>query len=309
MSYPLNELIWQEFEEVVISLCEEILGMGTIKFTEGTDGGRDAKFTGTANNFPSNTNPWSGKFIIQAKHTNKVGASCSDSEFKTTLTKEVLNIKALKDSKKLDHYLIFTNRKLTGVQDPKIEDFIDEELNVNNQVLGIERINKWLKDYPHIAKRHNLLRLLLPLQFYEEDLKEIVLTFCEIDFDCDEIKTIERKNNRISIEQKNKLNSMSQAYFHDSFQKSMKEFSYIEDFFKDPKNRKLNKKYNNTIDDIQSKILVKRHEFKAFEEILEFLYDYIFSLHINTLKDDRRLIRVFLHYMYFHCDIGVTKWV
>jgi len=307
MNYPLHELDWQEFEEVVTSICEDILGTGTIIFSDGKDGGRDAKFTGTANNFPSTASPWIGKFIIQAKHTNKIGASCSDSEFKTTLNKEVSNIKDLNDDKKLDHYLIFTNRKLGGMQDPKIEDFIDKQLNVNNQVLGIERINKWLKDNPSIVKRHNLSRLLLPLQFYEEDLKEIVLTFCEIDFDCDEIKTIERKNNRISIEAKNELNSMSQKYFDNAFQKSMKEFSYIENFFKDPKNRRLNKKYNNTIDDIQSKILVKRDEFKTFEEILEFLYDYIFNLHIDTLKDDRRLIRVFLHYMYFHCDIGVME--
>ena len=241
MSYPLHELTWQEFEEVVASICEEILGTGTIIFSDGKDGGRDAKFTGTANNFPSNSSPWDGKFIIQAKHTKKFGASCSDSEFETTLKKEVSSIKNLNNDEKLDHYLIFTNRKLGGIQDPKLENFINENLNVNNQVLGIERINKWLKDYPHIAKRHNLAKLLLPLEFYEEDLKEIVLTFCEINFDCDEIRTIERKNNRISIEKKNKLNSMSQVYFNDSFQKSMKEFSEIEDFFKDPKNRKLTK--------------------------------------------------------------------
>jgi len=307
MSYPLHELIWQDFEEVVASICEEILGTGTIIFSDGKDGGRDAKFTGKANSFPSKSSPWDGKFIIQAKHTRKLGASCSNSEFETILKKEVSSIKKLSNDKKLDHYLIFTNRKLGGIQDPKIEDFINEELNVNNQVLGLERINKWLKDYPLIAKRHNLSKLLLPLQFYEEDLKEIVLTFCEIDFESDEIKIIERKNDRISIEKKNELNSMSQAYFDDIFQRSIKEFSYIEDFFKDPKNRKLNKKYNNTIDDIQSKILVKRDEFSTFEEILEFLYDYIFALHKETLKDDRRLIRIFLHYMYFHCDIGVTK--
>ena len=54
MRYPLYDLSWQEFENIVISICEEILGTGTIKFADGKDGGRDAKFTGTANNFPSN---------------------------------------------------------------------------------------------------------------------------------------------------------------------------------------------------------------------------------------------------------------
>jgi len=303
MNYPLHELDWQEFEEVVISICEEILGIMTIVYSDGKDGGRDGKFTGTANNF----NSWSGKFIIQAKHTKDVGASCSDSKFTSLLTKEVLSIKKLIEDKKLDHYLIFTNRKLGGMQDPKIEDFIDEELNINNQVLGIERINKWLRDYPHIAKRHNLSRLLLPLQFYEEDLKDIVLAFCEINFDNDDIKKIQRKNSRIPIEEKNDLNSMSQIYFNNVFKKSMKEFSLIEVFFKDPKNRKLKKKYDNTIDDIQEKIFVKRDDFNTFDEILVYLSDYIFNSHIQTLRDDRRFIRVFLHYMYFHCDIGVTE--
>ncbi len=43
MRYPLYDLSWQEFENIVISICEEILGTGTIKFADGKDGGRDAK--------------------------------------------------------------------------------------------------------------------------------------------------------------------------------------------------------------------------------------------------------------------------
>ena len=156
MRYPLYDLSWQEFENIVISICEEILGTGTIKFADGKEGGRDAKFTGTANNFPSNASPWKGKFIIQAKHTTNMLASCSDSEFNTLLKKELESIKKLKDDDKIDNYIMFTNRKLTGLQDPKIEDFIQEELQLNNQILGIERIQKWLQDYPKIVKKHKL---------------------------------------------------------------------------------------------------------------------------------------------------------
>lgn len=307
MNYPLHELAWQEFESVVTSICEEILGTGTITFSDGTDGGRDAKFSGTANNFPSSASPWSGKFIIQAKHTTKANASCSDNDFKTILNDEINSIKKLQEADKLDNYLIFTNRKLTGIQDPKIEDLIDGELNVNNQVIGEERIQKWLKDYPVIVKKHNLNRLLLPLQFYEEDLKEIIVTFSNIDFSGEEIQEIKRKNDKIIIKEKNKLNKMSEIYFNNSFKKSIKEFNEIEKFFKSPKNRKLTKQYDNTISDIQSKILVKRDEYNTFEEILEYLYDYMLNTHELVLKNDRRLIRVFFHYMYFHCDIGVME--
>lgn len=307
MKYPLNELSSGEFENVVASICEEILGAGTIVFSEGKDGGRDAKFTGRANSFPSEAAPWDGKIIIQAKHTVKVGASCSDSDFSTTLKKEVSSIKDLKDDEKLDYYFIFTNRKLSGLQDPKIEDFITDELDVENVVIGEERIQKWLHDYPSIVKKNNLSRLLLPLEFYEEDLKTLITRFSTIDFDGEELQEITRNNDRIPISEKNDLNKLSQDYFNGIFKKSMNDFSKIETFIKNPKNKEIQNFYDNTIDDIQSKILVKRNEFSTFEEIIEYLYDFVFQKHSDELKNDRRLIRTFLHYMYFHCDIGVME--
>lgn len=307
MKYPLNELSSGEFENVVTSICEEILGMGTLIFSEGKDGGRDAKFTGRANSFPSEASPWDGKMIIQAKHTVKIGASCSESDFSTTLKKEVLSIKVLRDDNKLDYYLIFTNRKLSGLQDPKIENFIVEELDVENVIIGEERIQKWIQNYASIVKKNNLSRLLLPLEFYEDDLKTLITRFAKIDFNGKEIQEIIRNNDRIPISEKNKLNKLSQDYFNGIFKKSMNDFSKIETFIKNPKNEEIQNFYDNTIDDIQSKIIVKRSEFNTFEEIIEYLYDFVFQNHLNELKNDRRLIRTFLHYMYFHCDIGVTE--
>jgi hypothetical protein len=306
MKYPLNELSANEFEYLVASICEEILGTATIVFSEGKDGGREASL-GKANSFPSEASPWDGRIIIQAKHTVKIGASCSDSDFSTTLKKEVSSVKTLKEDGKLDYYLIFTNRKLSGVQDPKIENYITEELDVENVLIGEERIQKWLQDYPSIAKRNNLSKLLLPLEFYEDDLKVLITEFSKIDFNGEELQEIKRNNDRISISKKNDLNKLSQDYFNSIFKKSMNNFSNIEIFIKDPKNKDIQNFYNNTVDDIQSKILIKRSDFKTFEEIVEYLYDYIFHNNLIELKKDRRLIRTFLHYMYFHCDIGVME--
>jgi hypothetical protein len=64
-SFPLYDLNDQEFEKLVVLICERILGSGTINFSTGADAGRDAKFTGKAQNFPSKTSPWEGKFIIK----------------------------------------------------------------------------------------------------------------------------------------------------------------------------------------------------------------------------------------------------
>lgn len=74
-NYPLNELSSREFEKLVALICERILGAGTLIFSDGKDGGRDVDFTGKANHFPSESKPWEGKFIIQAKHTSNPTAS------------------------------------------------------------------------------------------------------------------------------------------------------------------------------------------------------------------------------------------
>jgi hypothetical protein len=124
MEYPLYNLNDKEFAELANMICSHIFGLGIINFSEGKDGGQDGKFTGTANNYPSKSSPWKGKFVIQSKHTSKVNASCSDSDFHTILKKEFPKISELVKKDELDNYMVFTNRKLTALQDLKIKDEI-----------------------------------------------------------------------------------------------------------------------------------------------------------------------------------------
>ncbi|RTL13165.1 MAG: hypothetical protein EKK54_01350 [Neisseriaceae bacterium] len=310
MKYPLYDLDDTEFEQLVISICEEVLGTATFGFAPGKDGGRDAVFNGKANNFPSSTEQWSGKFIIQAKHTSKPNASCSDSDFKTILNGEIKRIVELSNNNKLDFYLMFTNRKLTGIQYGKIQDIIDISLdNISNVVVAEETIQKWLRDYPSIAKKHKLNKLLLPLQFYDEDLKNIIIAFSQVNFNKKKIQKIKRRNDKITIEEKNELNQMSESYFKNKFKTSFNDFDKIETFFKSPKNRSFSRMYDNTIDELQAKIIIKRGDYHHFEEVIEFLCEYMKEshMHVTELIQDRRLIRTFLHYMYYHCDIGITE--
>ena len=89
-TYPLHYLNAEDFENLANVICNKILGEATIPFAKGTDGGRDGRFHGKANCFPSETAPWEGQTVIQAKHTNKENASCSDSDFNTILKNDVL---------------------------------------------------------------------------------------------------------------------------------------------------------------------------------------------------------------------------
>lgn len=304
MKYPLENLTDTEFEILVALICSEILGTGTIVFSDGKDGGRDAEFKGTANNFPSKANPWIGKIIIQAKHTQRNNASCSESDFQSILKTSVIPaIKKLKKKNEIDYYLLFTNRKLSGVQHPKIEDIFDAETEIENRVIGLEQIELWLKQYPSIAKKLNLNKLLLPLSFDENDLRLIVNSFYKLDKKNGDLSKIPENRD---IENKNKLNALSKEYFDNLIKKNLIYFEQIREFLTDPINREYLDKYENTIDDINAKIIVHRTDFEKFEMILEFLYDFIIENN-PELRNRRRLVRLFLNYMYYNCDIGINE--
>ncbi|WP_227815771.1 hypothetical protein [Nitrogeniibacter aestuarii] len=81
MKYAYENLSEDQFEELVVLLCRRLLGMGVQGFAKGVDGGRDAKFVGTAELLPSRAAPWNGTVIVQAKHTNGYNRSFSESDF------------------------------------------------------------------------------------------------------------------------------------------------------------------------------------------------------------------------------------
>lgn len=304
MKYPLEYLTDNDFEILVALICSEILGTGTIVFSEGKDGGRDAEFNGTANNYPSKIEPWRGKIIIQAKHTQRTNASCSESDFQSILKTSVIPaIQKLKKKNQIDYYLLFTNRKLSGVQHPKIEDIFGTNTGIENRVIGLEQIELWINSYPSIAKKLNLNKLLLPLNFDENDLRLIVNSFSKLDKKKGELSKIPENRD---IENKNKLNALSKEYFDNVIKKNLIYFGQIRAFLTDLINKEYLDKYENTIDDINAKIIVHRTDFEKFEMILEFLYDFIVENNLE-LKNKRRLVRLFLHYMYYNCDIGINE--
>lgn len=308
MKYPLYELSDLQFEDLVVLICEKILGTGTINFSTGKDGGRDAKFTGKAEKFPSSANPWNGKLIIQAKHTANVIAKCSDSDFKTILKKEVKEkLSKLITNKEIDYYIVFTNRKLSGIADAKLSNFIDSNISLENSIIGEERIQLWLKEYSDIPKILKLNSLLLPLQFYEQDLKDIIIKFHDMR---NELKQISKNAipdlKYTKLAEKNELNTLSKEYFEFIKEKSLLYFSQIDDFLSAVKNRTYKEYYENTVSDLQEIILIKRNEFDKFEEIIHLLYNYVLEKS-PELNCKRSLIRTFLHYMYANCDIGVKE--
>ncbi|TXN35715.1 restriction endonuclease [Flagellimonas hymeniacidonis] len=311
MNYRLEELSEDDFEKLVNTICQSILGTGVISFTKGKDGGRDGKFTGTANNFPSKTGNWSGKFIIQAKHTTNPIASCSDSDFKTIIGKEIISIKKLIAAGEVDNYILFTNRKFTGITGTSLVKQIKTETGLSNvEIIGKETINdSYLSGNKDIVKLYGLDKFSLPFSFSEDELKDLIVDFkSQMDTIEDEIAKgvakVKFDYKKLDISEKNKKNILGQTYFEDVIlSESLEHFDKIDVFLQNPRNSDLKDYYYDIADELRQIITVKREDFGAFEEILVFIRQ-LTTEGSTKLKGKKRFVSVFLHYMYYTCSIG-----
>lgn len=143
-----------------------------------------------------------------------------------------------------------------------------------------------------------------PIRFFENDLKDIISVFAEEVEVISEILDKAKDFKRPHIEEKNELNNLSKKYFEHIKKESLVYFDKIEIFLKDPRNEKFLKMYLSTTEEINNKIVCNRNEFKFFEVIFDAIYTYIVEKANNNLPFDKGLIWVFLHFMYYNCDIG-----
>lgn len=301
--YPLYELSEDEFEQLVNTVCQRILGMGVISFTKGKDGGKDGRFEGTAKDYPSSSSPWKGKFIIQSKHTNNPIASLSDSDFSVILNKEKTRIKDIKASEDLDNYLIFTNRKHTGIKGDELIKELKKDISLENiEIIGLETLISWLRQNTNIVESFDLENLNNPLRIHPDDIKEVIIAFDKIKKSANPPQN-ENPFKHVNIELKNKINDLNETYFKFIKDRSQTYFNQISQFIGDPKNSEFLQIYDNIVDELQAKIITNRNNFGEFNEIFEYYYDYIL-VRTPELKRIKRLIRVFLHFMYWSCDIG-----
>lgn len=312
--FRLDRLSEDDFESMTIDICQTTLGIGVTGFSKGKDGGRDGRFEGTADYYPSKAAPWRGKFIIQAKHTSKIDASCSDRDFHGNVTsiinEECKRITEILKEEEIDNYLIFTNRKASGKVLPVIEKYVKEKTGVTNvSLLGLTYIEDQLIKNKEIARRFRLERTINSFEFYEKDIAEIITIFSEtLDSSESDRPLSDEEFLRREIEEKNELNTLSKEYFEDEIvRNSLEYFKQIDDFLKSPINSDYLRQYRNTARDLNNLILVNRKTFETFDEIFVFIYQKIFMGNEEKLGVHRSFIYVFLHFMYYKCDIGRNK--
>lgn len=312
ISYDFCHISEDDFEKLVVDLCNSLLGIGVHSFTNGPDGGKDGFFEGTAQFYPSASAPWSGKFIIQAKHTTAVDASCADNSFfsnKTSIVNhEIERLVQMRTEKgqAFDCYLLFTNRKLPGVTHTSLRNHLQNGLGIQNaDVIGLEDLIRYVERYPELIRKYSLTRYILPDQFYESDIRDVIVLFSNNTSWIDTAPIKDAKPFEYADkERKNALNNIDEAYFSDIKNYSLQFFSSIDCFLKDPRNDQYLKTYKNTTSDLRGYIQ-KHSDLYSFKEILETIIDTITGADTSSdIFRVRALVRVFVHYMYWNCDIG-----
>lgn len=309
VKYAYEDLSPAQFENLVIAICQFVLGAAVQGFAAGPDGGRDAKFVGTAELLPSKASPWKGTVIGQAKHTNGFNESFSDADFyskendETVLGKELPRIKALVDSKQLDHYILFSNRKLTGNAESKLRKVISTSCGLAEESIllcGVEAIENWLKRFPDAARMANIDPVDSPLIVSPDDLAVLVE---HLAIQLKPSNSESPPTDRVTYEQKNKLNNMTTEFAKELRRNYLKETAWIKDFLAAPENSSILKHYESAADEFQLQVISKRKNYQTFDEVINYLIRLVLSRDA-TLRANARLTRTMIFYMYWNCDVG-----
>jgi len=309
MKYDYHDLYHQQFEQLVTAICSKLLGAGIQEFSTGRDGGKDAFFHGKANCFPSDSKPWDGKIVVQAKHTEGINCKFSDDDFfknkSSVINKEILRIQKLLEQQELDYYMLFSNRKASAGIKSKVIKYISEKTTLAEDkisLIGVEDIERYLKIYPDVASIANINSREFPLRVSPDELAEIILAFNHCKDDFSRVFEHEKEIKRTRFDDKNIINGLSKDYVA-TIQKYIKNFSPIMTFLADMENEQYLEMYQNSVEEFNLKIIAHREDYPNFDHILNHIYDLLIERDVD-LKKHKKLTRTMLFYMYWNCDIG-----
>lgn len=313
--YQYFDLDDARFENLVIAICKELLGHGTQGFSKGADGGKDGEFQGKASLFPTLQQPWEGKTIIQAKHTQGVNKHFTDSDFfgnnSCILATEAKKIQEMFAKGQIDHYMLFANRSLTGGTKPIITEFLATETGLTIDdiaVFGEDDLDYYLSRYSYIPSMSNIN--LEPLNHAPaldlHSLSEVIGHFSAV---FDDTKTHREflPVARTSYEQKNQLNNLRSDTAKQLERNYLRYVWQIKDFLNNPQNRNLQDFYQNAIEEFQLQYIIpKQRELEFFDDIFNELVKYLMARDY-VLRTNTRLTRMMVFYMYWNCDIGKSN--
>nr|WP_294564573.1 ABC-three component system protein [uncultured Rhodopila sp.] len=220
------------------------------------------------------------------------------------LRKEHVKIKRLSGEGICDHYLVFTNRRLTGGADEKLTAPLLKFGPRTAWIIAVDRIHMAIDKFRDVRETLPNLNDMLPFRFDPEDLREVIVALHGYtQGDGDSAFDSARDFEKIAIADKNHINGVTPAYYKEIIGPDVAQFPRIEGFLKNPRNGEFADLYHDSANDLKAKILVHRGRFEAFDNVFLFLAEEI-QRERDALRGKRRMVRTLLHYMYWNCDIG-----
>lgn len=288
------------------------LGKGVQAFRTGRDGGRDARFEGLADGFPSLARAWEGITIVQAKHTNSSG-HFSDADFSgpgkgSVLCKELPRARKLREAGKLHNYLIYSNRFLTAGTNERLLEEIAAAIGIgteNVHLCGIEALDEALREKPGLDTLAGIDPLDGPLIVTSRELAEVVEAVAKHVKDAG-AGSQSKPVKRTSLAKKDELNSMTPAMSGRLMRNYGPLLGQIKEFLADPMNERICAIYDDCAEDFDLKIVANRKDDQTFDKVYDYLVKMLTSRD-TVLGRNRALTRAVVFYMYWNCDIGDTE--
>lgn len=313
MKYAYEDLSEEQFEKLVVLVCRKLFGISVQGFAKGVDGGRDAKFVGTAERHPSRAAPWIGTTIIQAKHTNGLNRCFSDPDFFSTgngscvIAEEIPRIKKLRSSGELDHYMLFSNRRLGGNTERNITSHVAKECGLpigSIYLCDVGQLDDWMKEFPDVPLMAEIDPVDCPLLVSPDDLASLVEALAS-NLPAAAAAVIQSPTPRVRYEDKNVSNHMSSEYAKEQRRRYLKDTAQVHSFLAEPINSHLLRLYESATEEFNLQIISKRKHYQCFDDVMEYLVRLLFGRD-PVLRRNKRLTRAVLFYMYWYCDIGTS---
>lgn len=159
--FELHRLGWNSFQQLCHTICREVLGQTVQSFLDSNDAGRDGAFSGTWNPAPEQS--YSGRFVIQCKHTANPNHKLTLSEFR----EEIPKVEKLVAQGLCDVYVLMTNAGVSGAQSSRIETLLINAGVKQVLVFGSTWINQQIQE-------NKSLRMQVPRMYGLGDLSQIL---------------------------------------------------------------------------------------------------------------------------------------
>lgn len=162
VNYELHSLGWKAFQNLCSTIVSEIWGQTVQTFFDSHDGGRDGAFSGNWSDEEGTL--YKGTFTVQCKHTANQHSIIKQSD----LADELKKAERLAKNGLANNYFLFTNSKLTGVNDEAICRKFEEIPEIEKCIIyGSERISQFIRESKE-------LRMLVPRIYGLGDLSQIL---------------------------------------------------------------------------------------------------------------------------------------